>query len=180
MARTPFKLRSQGQPFKMVGAMQPAQPAQPAQPQPPVQPIVQNSNDPQVQQQIKPAGTTSLVQRAPLMQVAGPGDQEELTTTYDPNAPVDKTKKKSKLGGILKGIGLGAVDMLTAGLDRVYSTGKTNTLGGSKALTFAKTKAELAEQALKDKKDTNKPITELVETSDSKVDNAVIKEEEKK
>jgi hypothetical protein len=150
-----FRLRSQGLPFKQIGAV------------PMEQPIVQNPNDPQVQQQ----QAQMQQQRAPLMQVAGPGDQEELTTTYDPNAPVDKTKKK---GNILKGIALGAVDMLTAGLDRVYSTGKTDTLGGSKALTFAKTKAELAEEALKAKQDVkDQPITEVV------VENEVVKEQEK-
>ena len=145
MARTAFKLRSQGQPFKQIGAV------------PMEQPIVTNPNDPQVQQQ----QAQMQQQRTPMMEV-------------------DDKEEKATLGGTLKKIGLGAVDMLTAGLDRVYSTGKTDTLGGSKALTFAKTKAELAEQALKDKKDTNKPITDLVETSDSKVDNAVVKEEEKK
>ena len=144
MARTAFKLRSQGQPFKQIGATQPVQPPQ----QDPVQPLYSNPSDPQVQQQ----QAQMQQQRAPLMQ----------------------------LGVILKGVAKGAADIITGGLDRVYGSGKTDTLGGSKAITFAKTKAELAEQALKDKKDTNKPITELVETSDSKVDNTVVKEEEKK
>jgi hypothetical protein len=58
MARTPFKLRSQGQPFKMIGATQPVQPVQPPQ-QDPVQPLYSNPNDPAMQQQ----------QRAPLQQV---------------------------------------------------------------------------------------------------------------
>jgi hypothetical protein len=111
-------------------------------------------------------------QRAPLMQSLDPdkvvkNNQEYKDATSGPkeeeDAGADKTKKKSKLGGILKGIGLGAVDMLTAGLDRVYSTGKTNTLGGSKALTFAKTKAELAEQAKKDEEAAKKAsITDIV------------------
>ena len=139
MARTLFKLRSQGQPFKMIGATQPVQPVQPPQ-QDPVQPLYSNPNDPQVQQQAQ-------LQTTPMMQTGGAEGKE----------------KKGKLSGILKGIGLGAVDMLTAGLDRVYSTGKTNTLGGSKALTFAKTKAELAEQAKKDEEALDEAsITEIV------------------
>jgi hypothetical protein len=55
MARIPFKLRSQGRPFKMIGATQPVQPVQPPQ-QDPVQPLYSNPNDPAMQQQ----------QRAPL------------------------------------------------------------------------------------------------------------------
>jgi hypothetical protein len=61
MARTPFKLRSQGQPFKMIGATQPVQPVQPPQ-QDPVQPLYSNPNDPAMQQQ----------QRAPLQQIVTP------------------------------------------------------------------------------------------------------------
>ena len=57
MARTPFKLRSQGQPFKMIGATQPVQPPQ----QDPVQPLYSNPNDPAQQQQ-----------GAPLQQIATP------------------------------------------------------------------------------------------------------------
>jgi hypothetical protein len=164
MARTAFKLRSQGQPFKQIGATQPVQPPQ----QDPVQPLYSNPSDPQVQQQ----QAQMQQQRAPLMQSLDPdkvvkNNQEYKDATSGPkeeeDAGADKTKKKSKLGGILKGIGLGAVDMLTAGLDRVYSTGKTNTLGGSKALTFAKTKAELAEQAKKDEEAAKKAsITDIV------------------
>jgi hypothetical protein len=60
MARTPFKLRSQGQPFKMIGATQPVQPVQPPQ-QDPVQPLYSNPNDPAQQQQ-----------GAPLQQIATP------------------------------------------------------------------------------------------------------------
>jgi hypothetical protein len=64
MARTPFKLRSQGQPFKMIGATQPVQPVQPVQPpqQDPVQPLYSNPNDPAMQQQ----------QGAPLQQIVTP------------------------------------------------------------------------------------------------------------
>jgi hypothetical protein len=159
-----FRLRSQGLPFKQIGAV------------PMEQPIVQNPNDPQVQQQ----QAQMQQQRAPLMQSLNPDKVVENNQEYkdaisgpkeEEHAGADKTKKK---GNILKGIGLGAVDMLTAGLDRVYSTGKTDTLGGSKALTFAKTKAELAEEALKAKQDVeDKPITEVV------VENEVVKEQGK-
>ena len=124
--RKAFRLRSQGLPFKQIGAV------------PMEQPIVQNPNDPRVQQ------AQMQEQRTPMMEV-------------------DDKEEKATLGGTLKKIGLGAVDMLTAGLDRVYSTGKTNTLGGSKAITFAKTKAELAEQAKKDKEALDKAsITDIV------------------
>jgi hypothetical protein len=60
MARIPFKLRSQGRPFKMIGATQPVQPVQPPQ-QDPVQPLYSNPNDPAQQQQ-----------GAPLQQIVTP------------------------------------------------------------------------------------------------------------
>jgi hypothetical protein len=55
--RTAFRLRSQGQPFKMIGAEQLTQPPQ----QEPPQPLYTNPNDPAAQQQ-----------RAPLQQIVTP------------------------------------------------------------------------------------------------------------
>lgn len=151
--RKAFRLRSQGLPFKQIGAV------------PMEQPIVQNPNDPQVQQQQQ---AQVQQQRAPLMQSLNPDDvvknnQEYKDAISGPKEEEDAGADKPKKKGILKSVALGAVDMLTAGLDRVYSTGKTNTLGGSKAITFAKTKAELAEQAKKDKEALDKAsITDIV------------------
>lgn len=62
MARIPFKLRSQGRPFKMIGATQPVQPLVQPPVQAPVQPLYSNPNDPAMQQQ----------QRAPLQQIVTP------------------------------------------------------------------------------------------------------------
>ena len=156
MARTPFKLRSQGQPFKMIGATQPVQPVQPVQPpqQDPVQPLYSNPNDPAMQQQ----------QRAPLQQVneqyqSSVEDKDLTEEQY--NAKHGENLKKSdadaeaapdtkKKGGsnILKG----AADIITGGLDRVYGSGKTNLLANEKAAEYAAQKSADAKKALAEKR----------------------------
>ena len=159
MARTPFKLRSQGQPFKMIGATQPVQPVQPPQ-QDPVQPLYSNPNDPAMQQQ----------QRAPLQQVneqyqSSVEDKDLTEEQY--NAKHGENLKKSdadakakadaeaapdtkKKGGsnILKG----AADIITGGLDRVYGSGKTNLLANEKAAEYAAQKSADAKKALAEKR----------------------------
>jgi hypothetical protein len=153
MARIPFKLRSQGQPFKMIGATQPVQPVQPPQ-QDPVQPLYSNPNDPAMQQQ----------QRAPLQQVneqyqSSVEDKDLTEEQY--NAKHGENLKKSdadaeaapdtkKKGGsnILKG----AADIITGGLDRVYGSGKTNLLANEKAAEYAAQKSADAKKALAEKR----------------------------
>jgi hypothetical protein len=159
MARIPFKLRSQGRPFKMIGATQPVQPVQPPQ-QDPVQPLYSNPNDPAMQQQ----------QRAPLQQVneqyqSSVEDKDLTEEQY--NAKHGENLKKSdadakakadaeaapdtkKKGGsnILKG----AADIITGGLDRVYGSGKTNLLANEKAAEYAAQKSADAKKALAEKR----------------------------
>jgi hypothetical protein len=165
--RKAFKLRSQGQPFKMIGATQPVQPVQPPQ-QDPVQPLYSNPNDPAMQQQQR---------STPMMQVfadpeeaakqhkeyneskAGPKEQTvEEKAKADADAskakaketPDEKTEpKKSKTGSkILKG----AADIITGGLDRVYGSGKTNLLANEKAAEYAAQKSADAKKALAEKR----------------------------
>jgi hypothetical protein len=168
MARTPFKLRSQGQPFKMIGATQPVQPVQPVQPpqQDPVQPLYSNPNDPAMQQQ----------QRAPLQQVneqyQSSVEDKDLTeeqynakhgenlkkSDADAKAKADAEAapeeeaapdaKKRRGNKFLKA----AADIITGGLDRVYGSGKTDILANEKAAEYAAQKSADAKKALAEKR----------------------------
>jgi hypothetical protein len=168
MARTPFKLRSQGQPFKMIGATQPVQPVQPVQPpqQDPVQPLYSNPNDPAMQQQ----------QRAPLQQVneqyQSSVEDKDLTeeqynekhgenlkkSDADAKAKADAEAapeeeaapdaKKKRGNNFLKA----AADIITGGLDRVYGSGKTDILANEKAAEYAAQKSADAKKALAEKR----------------------------
>jgi colicin import membrane protein len=77
--RKAFRLRSQGQPFKMMGAEQLTQPLQ----QDPVQPLYSNPNDPAMQQQ----------QRAPLQQV----DERYQSRAGDVNLTQEEIDERNKL-----------------------------------------------------------------------------------
>jgi hypothetical protein len=161
MARTPFKLRSQGQPFKMIGATQPVQPVQLPQ-QDPVQPLYSNPNDPAMQQQ----------QRAPLQQVneqyqSSVEDKDLTEEQYnakhgenlkksdadakakaDAEAEAAPDTKKKRGNKFLKG----AADIITGALDRVYGSGKTNLLANEKAADYAAQKSADAKTALAEKR----------------------------
>jgi colicin import membrane protein len=162
--RKAFRLRSQGQPFKMMGAEQLTQ-------QEPPQPLYSNPNDPAMQQQQR---------STPMMQVfadpeeaakqhkeykdaiSGPKEQtaeEKAKADADAKAkakadaketPDEKTEpKKSKTGSkILKG----AADIITGGLDRVYGSGKTNLLANEKAAEYAAQKSADAKKDLAEKR----------------------------
>jgi hypothetical protein len=162
--RKAFRLRSQGQPFKMMGAEQLTQ-------QEPPQPLYSNPNDPATQQQQR---------STPMMQVlanpeeaakqheeynkskAGPKEQtaeekakadadaKAKAKAYVKETPDEKTEpKKSKTGSkILKG----AADIITGGLDRVYGSGKTNLLANEKAAEYAAQKSADAKKALAEKR----------------------------
>jgi hypothetical protein len=163
--RKAFRLRSQGQPFKMMGAEQLTQPLQ----QEPPQPLYSNPNDPARQQQ----GSTPMMQslnRDDVVEnnkeykdaISGPRDQtaeEKAKADADAKAkakadaketPDEKTEpKKSKTGSkILKG----AADIITGGLDRVYGSGKTNLLANEKAAEYAAQKSADAKKALAEKR----------------------------
>ena len=152
--RKAFRLRSQGQPFKMMGAEQLTQPLQ----QGPVQPLYSNPNDPAQQQQ-----------GAPLQQI--------VTQSDDLDAASENTEpKKSGTGSkILKG----AADIMTGALDRVYGSGKTNILANEKAAEYASIKSEEAKKALAEKRaheleviklGTNKKATSTKETPEEKAE----------
>jgi hypothetical protein len=164
--RKAFRLRSQGLPFKQIGAEQLTQPPQ----QDPMQPLYSNPNDPAAQQQ---QGSTPMMQSLNPDDVvennqeykdaiSGPRDQtaeEKAKADADAKAkakadaketPDEKTEpKKSKTGSkILKG----AADIITGGLDRVYGSGKTNLLANEKAAEYAAQKSADAKKALAEKR----------------------------
>ena len=161
--RRAFRLRSQGQPFKMMGAEQLTQ-------QEPPQPLYSNPNDPATQQQQR---------STPMMQVlanpeeaakqheeynkskAGPKEQtaeEKAKADADAKAKADAEAapeeeaapdaKKKRGNNFLKA----AADIITGGLDRVYGSGKTNLLANEKAAEYAAQKSEEAKKALAEKR----------------------------
>ena len=156
--RKAFRLRSQGQPFKMMGAEQLTQPPQ----QDPVQPLYSNPNDPAMQQQ----------QRAPLQQVneqyqSSVEDKDLTEEQYnakhgenlkksdadakakaDAEAEAAPDTKKKRGNKFLKG----AADIITGALDRVYGSGKTNILANEKAAQVAAQKSADAKEALAEKR----------------------------
>lgn len=154
--RKAFKLRSQGQPFKMIGATQPVQPPQ----QDPVQPVYSNPNDPAMQQQQRSTPMMQSLNPDDVVKnnqeykdaISGPKEQtaEEKAKADAEATPGEKTEpKKSKTGSkILKG----AVDIITGGLDRVYGSGKTNLLANEKAAEYAAQKSADAKKALAEKR----------------------------
>jgi hypothetical protein len=156
--RKAFRLRSQGQPFKMMGAEQLTQ-------QEPPQPLYSNPNDPATQRQ----------QRAPLQQAneqyqSSVEDKDLTEEQYNAKhgenlkksdadakakadakeTPDEKTgpKKSKTVSKILKG----AADIITGGLDRVYGSGKTNLLANEKAAEYAAQKSADAKKALAEKR----------------------------
>jgi hypothetical protein len=159
MARIPFRLRSQGRPFKMIGATQPVQPVQPPQ-QDPVQPLYSNPNDPAMQQQQRSTPMMQSLNPDDVVKnnqeykdaISGPREQtaEKKAKADAKETPDEKTEpKKSKTGSkILKG----AVDIITGGLDRVYGSGKTNLLANEKAAEYAAQKSADAKKALAEKR----------------------------
>jgi membrane protein involved in colicin uptake len=162
--RKAFRLRSQGQPFKMMGAEQLTQPPQ----QDPVQPLYSNPNDPAMQQQ----------QRAPLQQVneqyqSSVEDKDLTEEQYNakhgenlkksdadakakakadaeaaPEEEAAPDAKKKRGNNFLKA----AADIITGGLDRVYGSGKTNLLANEKAADYAAQKSADAKTALAEKR----------------------------
>jgi colicin import membrane protein len=161
--RKAFRLRSQGQPFKMMGAEQLTQ-------QEPPQPLYSNPNDPAMQQQQRSTPMMQSLNPDDVVEnnqeykdaISGPREQtaeEKAKADADAKAkakadaketPDEKTEpKKSKTGSkILKG----AADIITGGLDRVYGSGKTNLLANEKAAEYAAQKSADAKKALAEKR----------------------------
>ena len=161
--RKAFRLRSQGQPFKMMGAEQLTQ-------QEPPQPLYSNPNDPAMQQQQRSTPMMQSLNPDDVVEnnqeykdaISGPREQtaeekakadadaKAKARAYVKETPDEKTEpKKSKTGSkILKG----AADIITGGLDRVYGSGKTNLLANEKAAEYAAQKSADAKKALAEKR----------------------------
>jgi hypothetical protein len=161
--RKAFRLRSQGQPFKMMGAEQLTQ-------QEPPQPLYSNPNDPAMQQQQRSTPMMQSLNPDDVVEnnqeykdaISGPREQtaeekakadadaKAKARAYVKETPDEKTgPKKSKTGSkILKG----AADIITGGLDRVYGSGKTNLLANEKAAEYAAQKSADAKKALAEKR----------------------------
>ena len=161
--RKAFRLRSQGQPFKMIGAEQLTQ-------QEPPQPLYSNPNDPAMQQQQRSTPMMQSLNPDDVVEnnqeykdaISGPREQtaeekakadadaKAKARAYVKETPDEKTgPKKSKTGSkILKG----AADIITGGLDRVYGSGKTNLLANEKAAEYAAQKSADAKKALAEKR----------------------------
>ena len=161
--RKAFRLRSQGQPFKMMGAEPLTQPLQ----QDPMQPLYSNPNDPAMQQQ---QGSTPIMQvfadpvfavdqhkeykkslrpREQTAEEKAKADADaKAAADAEAKAKADADAKKKRGNKFLKG----AADIITGGLDRVYGSGKTNLLANEKAAEVAAQKSADAKKALAEKR----------------------------